>query len=136
MQAERALSDEAAFAAAAAGLQRPRVDGGPFVDTDVPSFLRLVRTGERWFELQTAVVTYASPRDSQALALPQAGRATHPVVCRNRAPTCCFISPCLGMAVFNSDRFVGFGGSKGSGKWIWLLWCTWEIPCTTSTSRR
>jgi len=85
MQAERGLSDEAAFAVAAAGL-RPRADGGPFVDTDVPSFLRLVRTGERWFELQTAVVTYASPQDSQACALPQLGRAAQAGCPRARPP--------------------------------------------------
>ena len=34
-------------------------------DTNTPSFLRLVRTGERWFELQTAVVSYKSSADEE-----------------------------------------------------------------------
>ena len=35
--------------------------GSPRAGVDALSFLRLVRTGERWFELQTAVVSYAHP---------------------------------------------------------------------------
>lgn len=64
MQVERGVQDTTSFAARE---QLPRADSGPFVDTDVPAFLRLVRTGERWFELQTAVVTYTAPSEKQAL---------------------------------------------------------------------
>jgi len=39
--------------------------GGPLASNDAPSFLRLVRTGERWFELQTAVVSYTAPPGEQ-----------------------------------------------------------------------
>ena len=42
-----------------------RARGGPLASNDAQSFLRLVRTGERWFELQTAVVSYTAPPDEQ-----------------------------------------------------------------------
>ena len=38
---------------------------GPLASTNTPTFLRLVRTGERWFELQTAVVSYKSSADEE-----------------------------------------------------------------------
>ena len=63
MQADRSVQDTARFLATRE--QLPRADGGPFADTDVPAFLRLVRTGERWFELQAAVVTYTLPAEKQ-----------------------------------------------------------------------
>ncbi len=48
-------------------MRRParRAPGGPLASNDAPSFLRLVRTGERWFELQTAVVSYTAPPGEQ-----------------------------------------------------------------------
>eukprot|EP00277_Geminigera_cryophila_P013803 CAMPEP_0179436812 /NCGR_PEP_ID=MMETSP0799-20121207/20785_1 /TAXON_ID=46947 /ORGANISM="Geminigera cryophila, Strain CCMP2564" /LENGTH=408 /DNA_ID=CAMNT_0021217283 /DNA_START=307 /DNA_END=1530 /DNA_ORIENTATION=- len=38
---------------------------GFFASTTEPVFLRLVRTDKRWFELQTAVVSYTMPPDAQ-----------------------------------------------------------------------
>ena len=43
-------------------------NGGSFgflASTTEPTFLRLVRTDKRWFELQTAVVSYTMPPDAQ-----------------------------------------------------------------------
>ena len=66
MQAQEGTKS-AAFLDGTVRPRRPaiRARGGPLASNDAPSFLRLVRTGERWFELQTAVVSYTAPPDDQ-----------------------------------------------------------------------
>ena len=55
VQAQRRLQDEAAFLDGISPQKKGNsIVGGPLAASDAPSFLRLVRTGERWFELQTA----------------------------------------------------------------------------------
>lgn len=72
-----------------------RARGGPLASNDdAPSFLRLVRTGERWFELQTAVVCYMGKKDEKVCwPVPNSSVAASPsphrlplLACQHRAP--------------------------------------------------
>lgn len=55
IQVQRRLQDKASFLdGISQQKQGGSIVGGPLAASDSPPFLRLVRTGERWFELQTA----------------------------------------------------------------------------------